>query len=132
MNLIKIQKEMRIIDIERLQQYQLFLVELFTILFMSHRQKEKQLVVLVKHLFVQLMMSVVLIKQKKFSLQKKMWDLKGNLVKGQGILSQFVISGNKLFANVTTESDDQADTLVTLLGSDKDIQVYRGSWQENF
>ena len=50
----------------------------------------------------------------------------------QGILSQFVISGNKLFANVTTESDDQADTLVTLLGSDKDIQVYRGSWQENF
>ena len=50
----------------------------------------------------------------------------------KGILSQFVISGNKLFANVTTESDDQADTLVTLLGSDKDIQVYRGSWQENF
>ena len=50
----------------------------------------------------------------------------------RGILSQFVISGNKLFANVTTESDDQADTLVTLLGSDKDIQVYRGSWQENF
>jgi len=50
----------------------------------------------------------------------------------RGILSQFVISGNKLFANVTTESDDQADTLVTLLGSDKDIQIYRGSWQENF
>ncbi len=49
-----------------------------------------------------------------------------------GILSKLVVFGDKLFANVTTESDKQEDTLVTLLGGEGEIQVYRGSWRENY
>ena len=49
-----------------------------------------------------------------------------------GILSKLVVFGNKLFANVTTDSDKQEDTLVTLLGDEGEIQVYRGSWRENY
>ena len=49
-----------------------------------------------------------------------------------GILSKLVVGGNKLFGNVTTESDKQEDTLVQLLGGDTDLQIYRGSWRENY
>ncbi len=49
-----------------------------------------------------------------------------------GILSKLVVFGDKLFANVTTDSDKQEDTLVTLLGEEGEIQVYRGSWRENY
>ena len=49
-----------------------------------------------------------------------------------GILSKLVVFGSKLFANVTTDSDKQEDTLVTLLGEEGEISVYRGSWRENY
>ena len=49
-----------------------------------------------------------------------------------GILSKLVIFGDKLFANITTDSDKQEDTLVTLLGGEGEISVYRGSWRENY
>jgi len=49
-----------------------------------------------------------------------------------GILSKLVVFGDKLFANVTTDSEKQEDTLVTLLGEEGEISVYRGSWRENY
>ena len=49
-----------------------------------------------------------------------------------GILSKLVVFGDKLFANITTDSDKQEDTLVTLLGGEGEISVYRGSWRENY
>ena len=49
-----------------------------------------------------------------------------------GILSKLVVFGDKLFANVTTDSEQQEDTLVTLLGGEGEISVYRGSWRENY
>ena len=49
-----------------------------------------------------------------------------------GILSKLVVSGDQLIANVTTDSDKQEDTMIQLLGGETDLQIYRGSWRENY
>mgnify|MGYP001161446483 FL=1 len=49
-----------------------------------------------------------------------------------GILSKLVVSGDQLIANITTDSEKQEDTLIQLLGSETDLQIYRGSWRENY
>ena len=49
-----------------------------------------------------------------------------------GILSKLVVYGDTLFANITTSSEDQKDTLVSLLSDAGDIEIYRGSWRENY
>jgi len=49
-----------------------------------------------------------------------------------GILSKLVVFGDTLFANITTSSAEQEDTLVTLLAGEGEISVYRGSWRENY
>jgi type IV pilus assembly protein PilY1 len=49
----------------------------------------------------------------------------------RGILSELVIFGDKLFANVAGPSDTE-DTLVTILAGAGDITTYRRSWRENY
>ncbi len=49
-----------------------------------------------------------------------------------GILSRLVIHGDTLFANITTSSKAQEDTLISLLSEAGEIEVYRGSWRENY
>ena len=49
-----------------------------------------------------------------------------------GILSKLVVFGNTLYGNITTESSEQKDTLVTLLASEGEVSLYRGSWRENY
>ena len=49
-----------------------------------------------------------------------------------GVLSKLVVFSDKLFANITTSSDEQKDTLVTLLSNEGNISVFRGSWRENY
>ena len=49
-----------------------------------------------------------------------------------GVLSKLVVFADKLFANITTDSDDQADTLISLLSNDGAISVFRGNWRENY
>ena len=49
----------------------------------------------------------------------------------EGILSELVIFGDKLYANVAGPSDTE-DTLVTILAGAGDITTYRRSWRENY
>jgi type IV pilus assembly protein PilY1 len=49
-----------------------------------------------------------------------------------GILSKLVVYGDTLFANITTSSEDQEDTLISLLSEAGEIEVYKGSWRENY
>ena len=49
-----------------------------------------------------------------------------------GVLSKLVVFSDKLFANITTSSEDQKDTLISLLSNDGNISVFRGSWRENY
>ena len=49
----------------------------------------------------------------------------------KGILSELVIFGDKLYANVAGPSDTE-DTLVTILAGAGDITTYRRSWRENY
>ena len=49
-----------------------------------------------------------------------------------GILSKLVVFGETLFANITTSSDDQKDTLVSILSGDSEIFSQRGAWRENY
>ena len=49
-----------------------------------------------------------------------------------GILSRLVVFGDTLFANITTSSEEQEDTLISLLSEQGEIEVYRGSWRENY
>ena len=49
----------------------------------------------------------------------------------RGILSELVIFGDKLYANVAGPSDTE-DTLVTILAGAGDITTYRRSWRENY
>jgi hypothetical protein len=37
-----------------------------------------------------------------------------------------------LFANITTDSEDQADTLISLLSNEGDVSVFRSGWRENY
>mgnify|MGYP003306777741 FL=1 len=71
-------------------------------------------------------------KQKSVRLESGFDENSGCYYIQPGILSKLVVFGNKLFANVTTDSDKQEDTLVTLLGDEGEISVYRGSWRENY
>ncbi len=71
-------------------------------------------------------------KQKTVRLESGFDENSGCYYIQPGILSKLVVFGNKLFANVTTDSDKQEDTLVTLLGDEGEISVYRGSWRENY
>ena len=47
-------------------------------------------------------------------------------------LYQRVVFGNTLYGNITTESSEQKDTLVTLLANEGEVSLYRGSWRENY
>ena len=49
-----------------------------------------------------------------------------------GVLSKLVVFSNKLFANITTDSEDQADTLISLLSNEGDVSVFRSGWRENY
>ena len=49
-----------------------------------------------------------------------------------GVLSKLEVFADKLFANITTDSDDQEDTLISLLSNDGAISVFRGNWRENY
>ena len=49
-----------------------------------------------------------------------------------GVLSKLVVFADKLFANITTSSDEQKDTLISLLSNEGQIGVNRGSWRENY
>ncbi len=49
-----------------------------------------------------------------------------------GVLSKLVVFANKLFANITTDSEDQADTLISLLSNEGDVSVFRSGWRENY
>ena len=49
-----------------------------------------------------------------------------------GILSRLVVYGDTLFANITTSSEDQEDTLISLLSDAGEIELYKGSWRENY
>ena len=49
----------------------------------------------------------------------------------RGILSELVIFGDTLFANVAGPSDTE-ETLVSILGTAGDIGTYRKSWRENY
>ena len=49
-----------------------------------------------------------------------------------GVLSKLEVFADKLFANITTDSDDQEDTLISLLANDGAITVFRGNWRENY
>jgi len=49
-----------------------------------------------------------------------------------GILSKLVVFNDTLFANITTDSDDQKDTLISLLSDVGEIELYKGSWRENY
>ena len=42
------------------------------------------------------------------------------------------VFADKLFANITTDSEDQEDTLISLLSNDGAISVFRGNWRENY
>ena len=43
-----------------------------------------------------------------------------------------VVFGDTLFANITTSSEKQEDTLISLLSEQGEIEVYKGSWRENY
>ena len=49
-----------------------------------------------------------------------------------GVLSKLVVFADRLFANITTSSDEQKDTLISLLSNEGQIGVNRGSWRENY
>ena len=49
-----------------------------------------------------------------------------------GVLSRLVVFSDKLFANITTSSEDQKDTLVSLLSTQGYISSFKGGWRHNF
>ena len=50
-----------------------------------------------------------------------------------GVLSKLVVFSDKLFANITTSSDEQKDTLVTLLSNEGNIlSLDKYIWRENY
>ena len=49
-----------------------------------------------------------------------------------GVLSKLVVFSDRLFANITTSSDKQKDTLISLLANEGIISVFKGSWRENY
>ena len=49
-----------------------------------------------------------------------------------GIVSRLVVFKETLFANVTTSSDDQEDTLISILSGASEVYSQKGSWRENY
>ena len=49
-----------------------------------------------------------------------------------GILSKLVVFRGSLFGNITTSSDEQEDTLVSILSGSSEIYSQKGSWRENY
>ena len=49
-----------------------------------------------------------------------------------GVLSKLVVFSDKLFANITTSSEDQKDTLISLLSQEGFIESFKGGWRHNF
>ena len=49
-----------------------------------------------------------------------------------GVLSKLVVFSDKLFANITTSSEDQKDTLISLLSQEGFIETFKGGWRHNF
>ena len=53
------------------------------------------------------------------------------LVVGRGILSELVVFGDTLFANIAGPSATE-DTLVSVLAAPGEIDTYRNSWKQNY
>ena len=70
--------------------------------------------------------------QKTTGLESQYDDDSGCYYLQPGVLSKLVVFSDKLFANITTSSDEQADTLISLLSNEGNISVFRGSWRENY
>ena len=49
-----------------------------------------------------------------------------------GVLSKLVVFADKLFANITTDSEDQKDSLISLLANEGMISIEREGWRENY
>ena len=49
-----------------------------------------------------------------------------------GVLSKLVVFSDRLFGNITTDSENQKDTLISLLSNEGNISVFRGNWRENY
>ena len=103
-----------------------------------NRQKEVLNALSEVLLFVLLMMNVELTSPKLASQQRtvreesKFDENSGCYYLQPGMPSKLVVSGDQLIANVTTDSDKQEDTMIQLLGEETDLQIYRGSWRENY
>ena len=50
---------------------------------------------------------------------------------GKGILSELVVFGDTLFANIAGPSDTK-DTLVSVEAAPGEIDTYRNSWKQNY
>ena len=70
--------------------------------------------------------------QKTVHEESRFDDYSGCYYLQPGILSRLVVFNDTLFANITTDSTDQKDTLITLLSDAGEIEVYKGSWRENY
>jgi len=70
--------------------------------------------------------------QKTVREESRFDDYSGCYYLQPGILSRLVVFNDTLFANITTDSTDQKDTLITLLSDAGEIEVYKGSWRENY
>ena len=59
-------------------------------------------------------------------------ELSGCYYLQPGVLSKLVVFSDKLFANITTSSEDQKDTLISLLSTQGEITSFKGGWRHNF
>jgi len=50
---------------------------------------------------------------------------------GRGILSELVMYGETLYANIAGPADTE-DTLVSVLAAPGEIDTYRNSWKQNY
>ena len=70
--------------------------------------------------------------QKKVGSGSKFDDDSGCYYLQPGVLSKLVVFSDKLFANITTSSEDQKDTLISLLSTQGYISSLKGGWRHNF
>ena len=70
--------------------------------------------------------------QKTVSTESQFDDDSGCYYLQPGVLSKLVVFSDKLFANITTSSEDQKDTLISLLSTQGYISSFKGGWRHNF
>ena len=70
--------------------------------------------------------------QKTVSTESQFDDDSGCYYLQPGVLSKLVVFSDKLFANITTSSEDQKDTLISLLSTQGEITSFKGGWRHNF